>query len=159
MVLYSLSALHVLFTIGPHHNCVVLYSLSALHVLFTTGPHHSCVVLYSLSALHVLFTIGPHHSCVVLYSLSALHVLFTIGLHHSCVGHKGSKGHSTEESTGGSQSSSQCRGFDDRYIVSASGDRTIKVYIYIYVVPILYMCVLCGIPVSLWRTGVTLDKA
>ena len=49
--------------------------------------------------------------------------------------------------------------FDDRYIVSASGDRTIKVCIYIYVVPILYMCVLCGIPVSLWRTGVTLDKA
>ena len=34
--------------------------------------------------------------------------------------------------------------FDDRYIVSASGDRTIKVCIYIYVVPILYMCVLCG---------------
>ena len=53
---------------------------------------------------------GPHHSCVVLYSLSVLHVLFTIGPHHSCVGHKGSKGHSTEESTGGSQSSCQCSG-------------------------------------------------
>ena len=32
--------------------------------------------------------------------------------------------------------------FDDRYIVSASGDRTIKVCM--YVVPILYVYILCG---------------
>ena len=49
--------------------------------------------------------------------------------------------------------------FDDRYIVSASGDRTIKVCIYIRSANPLHVYVLCGLPVSLWRTGVTLDKA